>query len=197
MCKIYCDMKGGTEWALVISHLPILCHRDTWYLVTGWVAGVMMGGALGWCQHPALGGNQEKWGHGCGPAPTHHQFQVSPCLTQRKSWREKLDTWLRLIKTIHFVFLIIINSANNYPWRETIVLEIMSLGAEIDHDPCIEWWQHPIRHKYSSLMWGSVVIMHCAVREIARRLDTAKSEREADTRTSSSLTARLIGNCAT
>ena len=26
----------------------------------GWVAGVMMGGAPGWCQHPALGGNHEK-----------------------------------------------------------------------------------------------------------------------------------------
>ena len=148
----------------------------------------MMGGALGWCQHPALGGNQEKWGHGCGPAP-HHQFQVSPCLTQRKSWREKLDTWLMLIKTIHFVFLIIINSANNYPWRETIVLEIMSLGAEIDHDPCIEWWQHPIRHKYSSLMWGSVALCsqrnceaigHSQVREGGRHTDIQFTDCETD-----------------
>lgn len=26
----------------------------------GWVAGVMMGGAPGWCQHPALGGNHRR-----------------------------------------------------------------------------------------------------------------------------------------
>ena len=42
------------------------------------MGGLMMGGAgaPGWCQHPALGGNQEKRGHGCGPAP-HHGSSVS------------------------------------------------------------------------------------------------------------------------
>ena len=145
-------------------------------------------GAPGWCQHPALGGNQEKRGHGCGPAP-HHGSSVSGESLLDTTQILACEAWHMAEAHQAHPFCVSDDKLCQQLAMagDNIVLEIMSLGAEIDHDPGIEWWQHPIRHKYSSLMCSSalsaglLVIMHCVVREIAGRLVTAKSERERQT----------------
>ena len=115
----------------------------------------MMGGAPGWCQHPALGGNQEKWGHGRGPAP-HHGSSVSGESLLDTTQILACEAWH--MAEAHPCCVSDDELCQQLAMAETIVLEMMSLGAEIDHDSCIEWWQHPIRHKYSSLMCGSVLV---------------------------------------
>ena len=136
--------QGGKGQCSDIIHLPDimplghLIPRDR----PGWVAGVMMGGASVWCQHPALGGNQRRNEDTAVVRRQEHSIGIMRWVPHWKRHNANPVVWILThgwcSSNPHPFCVYDNNHSQQLAMAETIVLKIMSLGAEIDHNPCAE-----------------------------------------------------------